>query len=172
VEEALKAIEFPNVQSVQIIFNIFRQRPAELFFQQAARRGVGILARVPLASGLLTGKMKADTKFSANDHRKFNRRGQSFDRGETFSGLDYDTGLKAVDELRELVPPGMTLTQFALRWILMFDAVSTTIPGAKNAAQAQENSAAGDLPALSETTMREVREIYDGRARALVHAYW
>jgi aryl-alcohol dehydrogenase-like predicted oxidoreductase len=172
VEEALKAIEFPNVQSVQIIFNIFRQRPAELFFQQAARRGVGILARVPLASGLLTGKMKADTRFSANDHRKFNRRGQSFDRGETFSGLDYDTGLKAVDELRELVPPGMTLTQFALRWILMFDAVSTTIPGAKNAAQAQENSAAGDLPALSETTMREVREIYDGRARALVHAYW
>jgi aryl-alcohol dehydrogenase-like predicted oxidoreductase len=172
VEEALKAIEFPNVQSVQIIFNIFRQRPAELFFEQAARRGVGILARVPLASGLLTGKMKPDTRFGADDHRKFNRRGQSFDRGETFSGMDYDTGLKAVEELRPLVPPGMTLTQFALRWILMFDAVSTTIPGAKNAIQAQENSAAGDFPALSEATMRAVREIYDQRARALVHAYW
>ena len=172
VEEALKAIEYPNLQSVQIIFNIFRQRPAELFFQQAKRRGVGILARVPLASGLLTGKLAPGTKFEASDHRKYNRRGESFDRGETFAGVDYETGLRAIEEIRPLVPADLTLAQFALRWILMFDAVSTTIPGAKTAAQAEENARASEAGALSEGTIGKIREIYDSRVRALVHPYW
>jgi aryl-alcohol dehydrogenase-like predicted oxidoreductase len=172
VEEALKAIEYPNVQTVQIIFNIFRQRPAELFFQQAKQRQVGILARVPLASGLLTGKMKADTKFEADDHRGFNRHGESFDRGETFSGVDYATGLQTVEKLRGLVSPGMSLTQFALRWILMFDAVTCAIPGAKNPEQAEQNVQAADMPALSKATMSKIKEIYDGDIRELVHHYW
>ena len=172
VEEALKAIEYPNVQSVQIIFNIFRQRPAELFFGQAKQRKVGILARVPLASGLLTGKMKADTKFEADDHRGFNRHGESFDRGETFSGVDYQTGLQTVEELRALVPQGMSLSQFALRWILMFDAVTCAIPGARNPAQAEQNVQTVDLPALSDATMSTVKAIYDSRIRELVHHYW
>jgi aryl-alcohol dehydrogenase-like predicted oxidoreductase len=131
VEEGLKAIEYPNVKSVQIIFNIFRQRPAELFFPEAKRRKVGILARVPLASGMLTGKLTPQTQFAQDDHRSFNRYGESFDRGETFSGVDYATGLQAVEELRALVPQGMSMASFALKWILMFDAVSSTIPGAK-----------------------------------------
>jgi aryl-alcohol dehydrogenase-like predicted oxidoreductase len=172
VEEALKAIEYPNVQSIQIIFNIFRQRPAELFFEQAKKRKVGILARVPLASGMLTGKMKPDTDFSKDDHRLFNRHGESFDVGETFSGVDYETGLKAVEELKALCPAGMTLTQFALRWILMFDAVTCAIPGAKRPSQAEENFAAADLPALSERTMQAVRAIYDQNIKALVHQRW
>ena len=172
VEEALKAIEYPNVQSIQIIFNIFRQRPAELFFEQAKKRKVGILARVPLASGMLTGKMSPDTAFSKDDHRLFNRHGESFDVGETFSGVDYETGLKAVEELKALCPAGMTLTQFALRWILMFDAVTCAIPGAKRPSQAEENFAAADLPALSERTMQAVRAIYDQNIKALVHQRW
>jgi aryl-alcohol dehydrogenase-like predicted oxidoreductase len=172
VEEALKALEFPNVQSVQIIFNIFRQRPSELFFQEASRRQVGILARVPLASGMLTGKMKPDTQFAADDHRAFNRQGESFDRGETFSGVDYAAGLKAVEELRALVPPGMTMPQFALRWITMFDAVTTTIPGAKRPDQVEDNVRAGNAPALSADTMSKVKEIYDRLLRQQVHYYW
>lgn len=172
VEEALKAIEYPNVQSVQIIFNIFRQRPAELFFPEAKRRKVAILARVPLASGLLTGKMRPDTRFDADDHRSFNRRGEAFDRGETFSGVDYETGLKAVEELRSLVPQGMTMAQFALRWILMFDAVTTTIPGAKRPDQVIDNVRASEAPELSPETMKKVAEIYDRLIRPLVHHYW
>lgn len=172
VEEALKAIEYPNVQSVQIIFNIFRQRPAELFFPEAKRRKVGILARVPLASGMLTGKMKPDTHFEADDHRAFNRHGESFDRGETFSGVDYETGLRAVEELRSLVPAGMSMAQFALRWILMFDAVSTTIPGAKRPEQVNDNVHSADFPTLSPETMEKVRDIYDRLIRPLVHHYW
>ena len=172
VEEALKAIEYPNVQSVQIIYNIFRQRPAELFFPEAKRRQVGILARVPLASGLLTGKLTAASTFSADDHRAFNRHGESFDRGETFSGVDYETGLKAVDALRALVPAGTSMAQFALRWILMFDAVSTVIPGAKNAQQEEQNAAAADLPPLSPETMQKVTAIYEQWVRPLVHQYW
>ena len=172
VEEALKAIEYPNVQTVQIIFNIFRQRPAELFFKQAKQRKVGILARVPLASGLLTGKMKADTKFEADDHRGFNRHGESFDRGETFSGVDYPTGLQAVEELRTLVPKGMSLSQFALRWILMFDAVTCAIPGGRNPEQTEQNVQAADLPALSKVRMTKIKEIYDSHIRELVHHYW
>ncbi len=172
VEEALKAIEFPNVQSVQIIFNIFRQRPTELFFGEAKRRKVGILARVPLASGMLTGKMKPSTQFDADDHRSFNRHGEAFDRGETFSGVDYQTGLQAVEELRALVPPGMSMAQFALRWILMFDAVTTTIPGAKRPDQADDNVRAGNLPPLSAETMQKVEEIYNRMIRPQVHHYW
>jgi aryl-alcohol dehydrogenase-like predicted oxidoreductase len=172
VEEALKAIEYPGVQTVQIIFNIFRQRPADLFFTEAKRRQVGIIARVPLASGLLTGKMTSDTTFETDDHRAFNRHGESFDRGETFAGVDYQTGLRAVEELRALVPEGMTMAQFALRWILMFDAVSCAIPGAKRPSQVEDNARAAALPPLSEETMRRVREIYDRLIRNQVHHYW
>lgn len=172
VEEALKAIEYPNVQTVQIIFNMFRHRPAELFFEQAKKREVGILARVPLASGLLTGKFKPDSEFASDDHRKFNRHGEAFDRGETFSGVDYETGLKAVEELKALCPAGMTMAQFALRWILMFDAVTCTIPGAKRPYQAEENFAVADLPPISDDVMAEVRNIYDRHIRRLVHHYW
>jgi aryl-alcohol dehydrogenase-like predicted oxidoreductase len=172
VEEALKAIEYPGVQTVQIIFNIFRQRPAELFFPQAIRHKVGILARVPLASGLLSGKMTPSTTFTAGDHRTYNRHGESFDRGETFSGVDYETGLEAVEELRTLVPDGMTLAQFALRWILMFEAVTCVIPGAKSPSQAEENARAADLPPLSESAIAQTAEIYEGRIKPLVHPYW
>jgi len=172
VEEALKAIEYPNVQSVQIIFNMFRQRPAELLFEQVKKRKVGILARVPLASGMLTGKLKPNSAFSADDHRAFNRQGQAFDRGETFSGVDYDLGLVAVEELKAICPPGMSLTQFALRWILMFDAVTCAIPGAKRPAQAEENFGAVNLSPISAETMRQVQAIYDRAIREQVHHYW
>jgi aryl-alcohol dehydrogenase-like predicted oxidoreductase len=172
VEEALKAMEYPNVQSVQIIFNIFRQRPAERFFEVAQEKEVGILARVPLASGLLTGKMTPQTTFTDDDHRKYNRHGEAFDVGETFSGVDYNTGLEAVEQLRPLVPEGETMAQFALRWILMFDAVSCAIPGAKNRQQALDNARASDLPALSPQTMAQVKAIYDDLIKEQVHQRW
>ena len=172
VEEALKAIEYPNVQTVQIIFNIFRQRPAELFFRESERRRVGILARVPLSSGLLTGKFSAKSKFAPDDHRYFNRHGEAFDRGETFSGLDYETGLRAVESLRPIVPAGQTMAQLALRWILMFPAVTCAIPGAKRPAQVEENVAAADLSPVSGETMAQIRHIYDQRIKEHVHHYW
>ena len=172
VEEALKAIEFPGVQTIQIIFNMFRHRPAELFFPEAKRRRVGILARVPLASGLLSGRMTRHTAFPKDDHRNFNRRGEAFDRGETFSGVDYEVGLEAVEVLKSLVPPGAALAQLALRWILMFDAVTCAIPGAKRPAQVEENCRASDLPPLNEAQMAKVRELYDSRIRELVHQRW
>lgn len=172
VEEALKAIEFPNVQSVQIIFNLFRQRPAELFFAEAQRRKVGILARVPLASGMLTGKFTSASKFSSEDHRAFNRHGEAFDRGETFAGVDFETGLKAVEAIRPFVPDGATMAELALRWILMFPAVTCAIPGAKRASQVEENLKAGALPPLTEATMRGLHEIYYQHIRPLVHQYW
>lgn len=172
VEEALKAIEYPNVQSVQIIFNMFRQRPLDLFFGEAQRRRIGILARVPLSSGMLTGKMSRATRFEDDDHRRFNRQGESFDRGETFSGLDYEIGLQAVEELRALVPDGMSMSQMALRWILMFPAVTCAIPGAKRPSQVEENVSAADLQPLSEETMTKVREIYERLVRPQVHHYW
>ncbi len=172
VEEALKAIEYPNVQSVQIIFNMFRHRPADLFFEQAKQRQVGILARVPLASGMLTGKLKPDSTFAPDDHRAFNRHGEAFDRGETFSGVDYHVGLQVVEKLKAICPPGMTMTQFALRWILMFDAVTCAIPGAKRPSQVEENVAVADMPPLSRETMQQVRTIYDDHIRKLVHHYW
>ncbi|MEO8396794.1 MAG: aldo/keto reductase, partial [Chloroflexota bacterium] len=168
IEEALKAIEYPGVQSVQIIFNLFRLRPAELFFPEAQRRKVGILARVPLASGLLTGKMTRESTFSSDDHRNFNRHGESFDRGETFSGVDYETGLDAVEEIRKLVPTGETMAEFALRWILMFDAVSCAIPGAKRPSQVEDNVHAADLPPLTEAQMSAIQRIYDASIREQV----
>ena len=172
IVEAEKAIEFPGVQSVMIIFNIFRQRPAEVFFGEAKRRGVGIIVRVPLASGMLTGKMTHNTTFDRDDHRSFNRQGQAFDKGETFSGVDYETGLKAVEELRPLIPQNMSMAQMALRWILMFDAVTCTVPGAKRPAQAEDNICAADLPALSDETMEKIRSIYDRYLHAQVHPMW
>ena len=172
VEEALKAIEFPNVQSVQIIFNIFRQRPAELFFAEAQKRKVGILARVPLASGMLSGKISAASKFAKDDHRNFNRHGAAFDRGETFSGVDFDTGLRAVGQLKKLVPPNASLAQMALRWILESPAVTCAIPGAKRPAQVLENIAASDLPPLSKATMKKISALYDGEIKPLVQHYW
>lgn len=172
VEEALKAIEYPNVASVQIIFNIFRQRAADLLFGEAQRRNVAILARLPLSSGMLAGKLSKQSQFSADDHRAFNRHGEMFDRGETFSGVDYETGLAAVEELRTLVPEGMTMAQFALRWILMFDAVTCAIPGAKRPSQVEENALASDLPNLSAETMKRVSELYERSIRPLVHHYW
>jgi aryl-alcohol dehydrogenase-like predicted oxidoreductase len=172
VEEALKAIEFPNVQSVQIIFNMFRHRPAELLFAEAKRRRVGIIVRVPLASGLLTGKLSASSTFEKEDHRQFNRQGEAFDRGETFSGVDYPTGLAAVEELRRGVPHGATLAQWALRWILMFDAVTCAIPGARRPAQVEDNARAADLPSFTPKEMEAVRKIYDAKIKPLVHQRW
>ena len=172
VEEALKAIEYPGVQSVQIVYNIFRQRPAELLFQQALQRRVGIIARLPLSSGLLSGKLSRDSRFEANDHRHANRQGAWFDRGETFSGLDYEIGLRAIDALRPLVPQGQTLAQFALRWILMSPAVSCAIPGGRRPAQIAENMHAADLPALSAQDMRQIGGVYSEFAKPHVHHRW
>jgi aryl-alcohol dehydrogenase-like predicted oxidoreductase len=172
IEEALKAIEYDGVATVQLIFNAFRQRPTELFFEQAMKRNVGILARVPMASGLLTGKLPASSTFSDDDHRKFNRQGEAFDKGETFSGVDFEEGLKAVEELRVLVPEGTTMAQFALRWILMHEAVSCAIPGAKTPAQASDNAAASDLPEFSDDTMAAVRATYDKYIYPLAHHRW
>ncbi len=172
VEEALKAIEYPGVQSVQIIYNVLRQRPADLFFVEAKRRQVGVLARLPLSSGLLTGKMSAATKFAADDHRNFNREGAAFDKGETFSGVDYNLGLEVVDELRSLVPAGVSMGAWTMRWILMQDAVTCVIPGAKRPDQVDQNASAADLPALPQETMAKIREIYDRRLRPAVHQLW
>jgi aryl-alcohol dehydrogenase-like predicted oxidoreductase len=172
VEEALKAIEYPNVATVQIIFNPFRQRPAGAFFAEAQRRGVGIIVRVPLASGLLSGKYTRATTFAPDDHRTFNRHGESFDVGETFAGVPFDVGLDAVEELRQLVPDGATLAQLSLRWILMHDAVSTVIPGARSPEQAQANAAAADLPPLADATMEQIASVYTDRIAPYVHQRW
>ncbi|MCR6498622.1 aldo/keto reductase [Shinella sp. CPCC 101442] len=172
VEEALKAIEYPGVVSVQIIYNIFRQRPAQLFFKEAARRHVAVIARVPLASGLLSGKISRDTAFAADDHRNFNRHGESFDVGETFAGVPFETGLQAVEEIRALVPTGATMAAFALRWILMADAVSVVIPGARNAEQAQANAKAAGLPVIPEDVMEATREVYYRLVAPHVHQRW
>jgi aryl-alcohol dehydrogenase-like predicted oxidoreductase len=172
VEEGLKAIEFPGVASVQIIYNIFRQRPERLFFPEAQRRGVAVIVRVPLASGLLTGKMTRTTRFAADDHRTFNREGAAFDKGETFSGVPYEVGLDAVDELRKLVPAGASMAAFALRWILMNQAVTVVIPGAKNKAQAEANSAAAALSPLSAEVMAAAKAIYDARIAQYVDQLW
>ena len=161
VDEAHRALRHPNVQTIQIIFNMFRLKPAEELFAQAWNRHVGILARVPLASGLLTGKLTKASSFAADDHRSFNRHGEAFDKGETFSGVPYEIGLEAVERLRPLVPPGATLGQLALRWTLMFEAVSCAIPGARTAQQARDNAAAADLPPLAPATMAAVRAVYD-----------
>jgi aryl-alcohol dehydrogenase-like predicted oxidoreductase len=172
VDEAQRALRHPNVQTIQIIFNVFRLKPAEELFAHAWNRHVGILARVPLASGLLTGKLSAASAFATDDHRSFNREGQAFDKGETFSGVPFETGLEAVEKLRPLVPAGATLSQLALRWTLMFEAVSCAIPGARTPAQARDNAAAADLPPLAPATMAAVKAVYDEKVRPLVHASW
>jgi aryl-alcohol dehydrogenase-like predicted oxidoreductase len=172
VEEALKAIEYPNVATVQIIFNPFRQRPAGVFFAEAQRRGVGVIVRVPLASGLLSGKYTRETTFAPDDHRTFNRHGESFDVGETFAGVPFEAGLDAVEDLRPLVPDGATLAQLALRWILMHDAVSTVIPGARSPEQARANAAAADLPSLGDATMARIASVYTERIAPYVHQRW
>jgi aryl-alcohol dehydrogenase-like predicted oxidoreductase len=172
VEEALKAIEFPGVATVQIIFNIMRQRPADRFLAEAKRRDVGVLARVPLASGMLTGKMTRSTRFEESDHRQFNRHGESFDVGETFAGVDYEKGLDFVEELRALVPGDATMAQFALRWILMNDGVTAAIPGARNPDQARANAAAADLAAWSPASMAKIQALYEERVKPLVHQRW
>ena len=172
VEEALKAIEYPGVVSIQIIFNAFRQRPAERFFAEAKTRNVAIIARVPLASGLLSGKFKRDTRFETTDHRLFNRNGEAFDVGETFSGVPYEVGLDAVERIRPLVSGDTTMAKFALRWILMFDAITVAIPGARNPAQARSNAEAAALPALPKEVMDEIVRIYDEDIRKYVHQRW
>ncbi|MDQ0563893.1 aryl-alcohol dehydrogenase-like predicted oxidoreductase [Rhizobium mesoamericanum] len=172
VEEALKAIEYPGVVSVQIIYNIFRQRPDHLFFQEARRKNIAVIARVPLASGLLSGKITRETKFASDDHRNFNRQGEAFDVGETFAGVPFDIGLQAVEEVRKLVPSGATMAAFALRWILMSDAVTVAIPGARNAEQARANAAAASLAPLSREVMEATREIYERLVAPYVHQRW
>jgi aryl-alcohol dehydrogenase-like predicted oxidoreductase len=172
VDEALTAIERPGVETVQIIFNVFRQRPRDEFFAEAQRRRVGILARLPLSSGMLTGKLTPASTFAPDDHRAFNREGAAFDKGETFSGLAYETGLTAVESLRSLVPPGASLARLALRWILMFPAVTCAIPGAKRPTQVEENVAAADLPPLSAETMAAIDRLYDEQVRRHVHHLW
>lgn len=172
VEEALKAIEYPGVESIQIVFNVFRQRPAERLFGICQEKGVGIIARLPLSSGLLTGKLRRDTEFAADDHRSFNRFGAAFDRGETFSGVDYELGLSVAEELSALVPAGWTLPELALAWILSHEAVSTAIPGARRVSQVEENVRAADRPPLSPETLAKIGELYATRIRPYVHQRW
>ena len=172
VDEALQALHHPGVVSVQIIFNLFRLKPAEVFLPAAKAKGVAVIARVPLASGLLTGKMTAGSTFAPDDHRSFNREGAAFDKGETFSGVPFDVALEAVEALRPLVPQGATMAAFALRWILMEDAITVAIPGAKSPAQVAANLAAEALPALSPETMAAAKEVYDRLVRPHVHELW
>lgn len=172
VEQALKAIEYPGLSTVQVIFNMFRQRPAELLFPEAKKRDVGIIVRVPLASGLLTGKFTRKTKFSKGDHRFFNVEGKFFDRGETFAGINFEKGLDAVEKLRAVFPGPQPLALYALRWILMFPEVSCIIPGASTHEQAEINVRASDLPPLSDDQMKRVREIYETFIKPDVHHLW
>ena len=172
VEEALKGIEYQNVTSVQIIFNIFRQRPAELFFEQAQQKNVGIIVRVPLASGLLTGKFSDNSTFTEGDHRNFNRNGEQFDKGETFSGIDYATGLKAVDELKTISPNDTNLASMALRWILQHEAVTTIIPGASKPEQVLANVGSSSYSALSEEQLVNINVVYKKHIKKLVHQLW
>jgi len=172
VEEGLKALDYPGVQSVQMVYNIFRQRPRDLFLAEARRRKVGVLARLPLSSGMLAGKMTRASKFASDDHRSYNRNGEQWDKGETFSGVPYEAGLAAVEDLRKIVPKETKMATFALRWILMHEAVTCVIPGAKRPAQVDDNCDAGDLPALSDQTMAAVLSIYEKRIKKYVHFYW
>jgi aryl-alcohol dehydrogenase-like predicted oxidoreductase len=172
VEEALKAIEYPSLASVQIVFNPFRQRPAAGFLREAAARGVAVIARVPLASGLLSGKYTRDTRFSPDDHRSFNRQGEAFDVGETFAGVPFEAGLDAVEELRPLVGEGTTLAGLALRWILMHEGISTVIPGARSPEQAAANAAAASLPPLDADAMALIERVYRERIAPFVHQRW
>ena len=171
VSEAMDAIQFQNVKSIQIIFNIFRQKPAETFFKEAAKRDVSIIARVPLASGLLTGKMNQGSKFPQNDHRNYNINGDAFDVGETFSGVNFEKGLEAVEKLKGLIPDNYSLADLALKWILMHDEVSVVIPGAKNESQALMNLKASDLDEIS-SLLPSINSIYDELIKPDVHNRW
>ncbi|MDX1937665.1 MAG: aldo/keto reductase [Flavihumibacter sp.] len=172
VEEALKAIEYDNVTTVQIIFNMFRQRPAQLFFKEAQRKNIGVIVRVPLASGLLTGRYTSATTFETGDHRNFNRDGAAFDKGETFSGVNYETGLQAVAALKEILPAKTDIAMAALQWILQFDAVSTVIPGASTPQQVSSNMAALQAPALDADTIEKIKSIYEKYIKPSVHHLW
>lgn len=172
VEEALKAIEYDNVTTVQIIFNMFRLKPAEEFFARAVEQNVGIIVRVPLASGLLTGKFDKNTSFNKGDHRNFNRQGEAFDKGETFSGVPYDVGVEAAERLKKVFPNTENLAPFALKWILQFNEVSCIIPGASKTDQVYSNVSASELPDLTPDQMREVKQIYDEMIRPHVHHLW
>ena len=172
VEEALKAIEYDNVSTVQIIFNMFRQRPAELFFSEAKKKNIGIIVRVPLASGLLTGKFSAQSSFTDGDHRQFNRNGEAFDKGETFSGIDYATGLAAVEALKEIFPGQTNLAPIALKWILQFDAVSCIIPGASNIKQVDSNISALQIPGFTPEQLAAVQQVYEKYIKKAVHQLW
>ncbi|KAB8184438.1 aldo/keto reductase [Microbispora catharanthi] len=172
VAEALTAIARPGVATVQIILNAFRLKPLDEVLPAAEKAGVGIIARVPLASGLLSGKYGPQTVFAEDDHRNFNRQGEAFDVGETFSGVEYGVGLQAVERLRGLVPEGMTMAQFALRWIIDQSGVSVVIPGARNPRQAEANAAAAQFPPLPAETHDAVRQVYDDLVRPQVHHRW
>jgi aryl-alcohol dehydrogenase-like predicted oxidoreductase len=172
VEEALKAIEFPNLSTVQIIFNMFRQRPSELFFTEAKKKNIGIIVRVPLASGLLTGKFDKSTTFNKGDHRNYNRNGEAFDKGETFAGVNFKLGLKVVDELKKIFGNPDSLAPYALRWILMFDAVSCTIPGASNENHIVANAEASELPPITNEQMEQIENIYEKYIKDSVHHLW
>ena len=172
VEEALKAIEYPNVCTVQIIFNMFRHRPSELFFREAKRRNIGVLARVPLASGMLSGKFNSETKFEREDHRHFNRKGEAFDQGETFSGVDYDLGLLAVNKLRSIFPKEIELVNIAIKWILMFKEVSCVIPGISKPDQLHSNLKTLNVRSLTDREMQSVEEVYNEFVRPSVHHRW
>ncbi|KQV92071.1 aldo/keto reductase [Pelomonas sp. Root1237] len=172
IDEALAALKFPGVQSVQIIYNLFRQRPAEAFLPAAQAAQVGVLARLPLSSGMLSGKFTRDSRFGADDHRGFNRQGEAFDKGETFSGVDYEQGLAAVEELRALLPPGISMARLALRWILMNEAITTAIPGGRTPAQVDENVSAADLDALPAPLMQSLADLYQRRIAPQVHGLW
>lgn len=172
IEEALKAIEYPNVTTIQIIFNMFRQRPAELFFKEVQKRNIGIIVRVPLASGLLTGKFNRGTTFGPEDHRNFNREGKYFDKGETFSGIDYETGLEAVEELKKIFPVNKNLAPIAIKWILMFNEVSCVIPGASKVDQVISNLETESIPDLTKDQMKKINNIYEKLIKPLVHQRW
>lgn len=171
IDEAMKALDYDGVEAIEIIFNMFRLKPQEQFFAKAKERNVGVIVRVPLASGLLTGKYKKETAFGPHDHRTFNRNGESFDKGETFSGVDYELGLKAVDELKKIFNTE-NLAPIALRWILMFDAVSTIIPGASRPEQVRDNVNASLLPPLTKKEMEEVERVYSTYIKNSVHNLW
>ncbi len=172
IEEALKGIEFENVTSVQIIFNMLRQRPSELFFEQARKKNIGIIARVPLASGLLTGNYTNKTNFDAGDHRSFNRNGEMFDKGETFSGIPFPIGINVVNEIREVFENNTNLAIIALRWILMFEEVSCVIPGASSPEQIKNNVSAIHLPPITEAQMQKVKDIYLAHFKNTIHQWW
>jgi len=171
VSDALQAIRNPNVKSIQIVFNIFRQKPAETFFKEAKRKNIAIIVRGPLASGLLTGKINKQTKFPENDHRNYNINGKAFDVGDTFSGVNFENGLKAVEELKKLVPDNFSLSTLALKWILSHDAVSVVIPGAANKSQVEINASTSDLGNISDI-IPQINSIYDKLIKADVHNRW